>query len=82
MRLLERRMRGASAAVFNLIGDPRELLTCPPLDADALPIEGLSPSRLSYFNLHGIEDGAEHAPHHHGGVVEISSRRRFSAVSH
>ena len=51
--------RGASAAVYNLIGDPRELLTCPPLDADALPIEGLAPSRLSYFNLHGIEDGPE-----------------------
>jgi tetratricopeptide (TPR) repeat protein len=51
--------RGASAAVYNLIGDPRELLTCPPLDADALPIEGLAPSRLSYFNLHGVEDGPE-----------------------
>jgi hypothetical protein len=51
--------RNASAAVYNLIGDPRELLTCPPLDADALPIEGLAPSRLSYFNLHGIEDGPE-----------------------
>jgi hypothetical protein len=51
--------RSASAAVYNLIGDPRELLTCPPLDADALPIEGLAPSRLSYFNLHGIEDGPE-----------------------
>jgi hypothetical protein len=51
--------RSASAAVYNLIGDPRELLTSPPLDADALPIEGLAPSRLSYFNLHGIEDGPE-----------------------
>jgi len=51
--------RNASAAVYNLIGDPRELLTSPPLDADALPIEGLAPSRLSYFNLHGIEDGPE-----------------------
>ena len=51
--------RGASAAVYNLIGDPSTLLTCPPLDADALPIEGLAPSRLSYFNLHGVEDGPE-----------------------
>jgi tetratricopeptide (TPR) repeat protein len=51
--------RSASAAVYHQIGDPKELLTCPPLDANALPLEGLSPSRLSYFNLHGIEDGAE-----------------------
>ncbi len=51
--------RNASAAVFHQIGDPKELLTCPPLDANALPLEGLAPSRLSYFNLHGIEDGAE-----------------------
>jgi hypothetical protein len=35
------------------------LVTCPPLDATGLPVEGLAPSRLSYFNLHGIEDGAE-----------------------
>jgi hypothetical protein len=51
--------RLASAAVYHQIGDPRELLTSPPLDANALPIEGLAPSRLSYFNLHGIEDGPE-----------------------
>jgi tetratricopeptide (TPR) repeat protein len=51
--------RQASAVVYNLIGDPKELLTSPPLDANALPIEGLAPSRLSYFNLHGIEDGPE-----------------------
>jgi len=29
------------------------------VDADALPAEGLAPARLSYFNLHGIEDGPE-----------------------
>jgi hypothetical protein len=51
--------KSASAAVYNQIGDPRDLLTSPPLDANALPIEGLAPSRLSYFNLHGIEDGPE-----------------------
>ncbi len=49
----------ASAAVYTQIGDPSELLTSPPLDANALPVEGLAPSRLSYFNLHGIEDGPE-----------------------
>ncbi|MCC6192393.1 MAG: tetratricopeptide repeat protein [Anaerolineales bacterium] len=51
--------RSASAAVYNQIGDPRELLTSPPLDANGLPLEGLVPSRFSYFNLHGIEDGPE-----------------------
>jgi len=51
--------RNASAAVYHQIGDPKDLLTCPPLDANALPLEGLAPSRLSYFNLHGIEDGPE-----------------------
>ncbi len=51
--------RGASAAVYTSIGDPKELLTSPPLDANGLPVEGLAPSRLSYFNLHGIEDGPE-----------------------
>ncbi len=51
--------RRASAAVFHQIGDPRDLLTSPPLDANALPLAGLAPSRLSYFNLHGIEDGPE-----------------------
>ena len=51
--------KSASAAVYTQIGDPKDLLTSPPLDANALPVEGLAPSRLSYFNLHGIEDGPE-----------------------
>jgi len=51
--------KNASAAVYTLIGDPRDLLTSPPADANALPVDGLLPSYLSYFNLHGIEDGAE-----------------------
>jgi len=49
----------ASLAVYTTIGDPRNLLTCPPVDAAALPADGLAPTRLSYFNLHGIEDGPE-----------------------
>lgn len=49
----------ASLAVYTTIGDPRHLLTCPPVDAAALPADGLLPARLSYFNLHGIEDGPE-----------------------
>jgi hypothetical protein len=51
--------KNASAAVYTQIGDPKNLLTSPPLDANALPVEGLAPSQLSYFNLHGIEDGPE-----------------------
>ncbi len=51
--------RRASAAVFDLIGDPAQLHTSPPSTSAQLPAEGLAPSRLSYFNLHGIEDGPE-----------------------
>lgn len=51
--------RRASAAVFDLIGDPSHLQTSPPASSAQLPAEGLAPSRLSYFNLHGIEDGPE-----------------------
>ncbi|MBI3761069.1 MAG: hypothetical protein HY260_04295 [Chloroflexi bacterium] len=49
----------ASAAVFAAIGDVRHLNTCPPLDVSTLPAQGLAPSSLSYFNLHGVEDGPE-----------------------
>jgi tetratricopeptide (TPR) repeat protein len=51
--------KSASAVVYDVIGDRDELLTCPPLDTTQLPDEGLAPSALSYFNLHGIEDGPE-----------------------
>lgn len=49
----------ASIAVFNQIGRPRDLLTCPPADSSWFPIKQLAPSHLSYFNLHGIEDGPD-----------------------
>lgn len=49
----------ASIAVFNQIGRPRDLLTCPPADASWFPIKQLAPSHISYFNLHGIEDGPD-----------------------
>jgi hypothetical protein len=51
--------RKASMAVFRIIGDPSSLLTSPPVEAEALPPQVVRPVRLSYFNLHGIEDGAE-----------------------
>ncbi len=51
--------KASSTEVYTAIGDPQALVTCPPWDANALPPEGLLPARLSYFNLHGIEDGPE-----------------------
>jgi hypothetical protein len=49
----------ASTAVFAPIGDKSRLSTCPPLDVTGLPPDGLAPAPLSYFNLHGVEDGPE-----------------------
>ncbi len=51
--------KSAAAAVYDAIGNRDELLTSPPLDTTSLPPEGLAPARLSYFNLHGVEDGPE-----------------------
>jgi tetratricopeptide (TPR) repeat protein len=51
--------RKASMAVYRAIGDPHSMLTSPPAKAGALPGQALRPSRLSYFNLHGVEDAAE-----------------------
>ncbi len=48
--------RKASRAVFEVIGNTNQLRTCPPLAYAELNVpDGL---RFSYFNLHGIEDGA------------------------
>lgn len=49
----------ASLSVFRSIGEPRSLLTSPPVEASALPPIALRPSILSYFNLHGLEDAPE-----------------------
>lgn len=51
--------RKASMAVYRVIGDPGSLITSPPVDAEELPPQAVRPVRLSYFNLHGTEDGAE-----------------------
>jgi len=51
--------RKASLAVFKTIGEPSALLTSPPTEADCLPRITMRPVRLSYFNLHGIEDAPE-----------------------
>lgn len=48
--------RRASRAVFEVIGDDRHLRTCPPLAYAELGLTGCP--RFNYFNLHGIQDGA------------------------
>lgn len=48
--------RKASRAVFEVIGDNRHLRTSPPLTYQELEIAG--EPHFSYFNLHGVEDGA------------------------
>jgi len=47
----------ASSSVYRPIGDPRTLVTSPPVEItekQSLPI-----SKLGYFNLHGVSDSAE-----------------------
>lgn len=51
--------RKASLAVYRAIGDPAGLVTSPPARAAALPARAARPARLSYYNLHGVEDGPE-----------------------
>ena len=51
--------RQASLGVFRTIGQPKAMLVSPPTSASNLPKEGLAFPRLSYFNLHGLEDTAE-----------------------
>lgn len=64
--------RQASAAVYDIIGDRDELLTCPPLEAALLPADGLTPAPLAYFNLHGVEDGPEwYGQRHHDDPAHL-----------
>jgi tetratricopeptide (TPR) repeat protein len=51
--------RKASLAVFRTIGNPRSLLTSPPVEAETLPPQAIKPSDFSYYNLHGLEDSPE-----------------------
>ena len=48
--------RRASRAVFQVIGDNRRLRTSPPFAYEEFGI--VEQLRFSYFNLHGVEDGA------------------------
>ncbi|HEY70233.1 MAG TPA: tetratricopeptide repeat protein [Anaerolineae bacterium] len=51
--------RKASLAVFRAIGENQRMITSPPVHSGKLPVEALRPTRLSYFNLHGLEDAPE-----------------------
>lgn len=51
--------RRSSLAVYRAIGEPRSLVTSPPVEAGALPAQASRPVRHSYFNLHGLEDAPE-----------------------
>jgi hypothetical protein len=51
--------RRSSMAVYRSIGEPRSLVTSPPVEAGALPSPAMRGPRLSYFNLHGLEDSPE-----------------------
>jgi len=51
--------RRASMAVYKPIGEPDALVMSPPAEAGAMPAVASRPSRLSYYNLHGVEDSPE-----------------------
>ena len=51
--------RRASMAVYKPIGEPDALVTSPPAEAGAMPAIAARPTRLSYYNLHGVEDSPE-----------------------
>ncbi len=51
--------RKASMDVFRTIGEPRALMTSPPINASWIHRVGVPAAHLSYFNLHGLEDAPE-----------------------
>jgi tetratricopeptide (TPR) repeat protein len=52
--------RQSSAAVYRSMGgDAAKLLSCPPEESNTVPSDKISSAELEYFNLHGIEDGAD-----------------------
>ena len=50
--------RSSSVEVFRPVGKPLSMLACPPVQAGTWN-NGKLPAHMGYFNLHGIEDGAE-----------------------
>lgn len=51
--------RKSSQTVFRTIGDPRHLITSPPIEAGDMPLQMSSSTGMSYFNLHGLERSPE-----------------------
>ena len=51
--------RRASIAVYKAIGDPRSMISSPPVEAERLPSHAVKAARLSYYNLHGLEGSPE-----------------------
>ena len=49
----------SSQEVFRLNGEKRTLVACPPEGTETVDPEDVSQASLGYFNLHGLEDGAE-----------------------
>ncbi|HTX79443.1 MAG TPA: hypothetical protein VMC62_07230, partial [Longilinea sp.] len=51
--------RRSSLAAFRPIGEGNRLLVCPPETSETLDMHKVMNAPLGYFNLHGLEDGAE-----------------------
>lgn len=49
----------SSSEVWKLNGDKRTLVVCPPEGTETVDPVEVSAASLGYFNLHGVEDGAE-----------------------
>ncbi len=49
----------ASSEVYKTIGQPKLLMTSPPVSSISGFGNGKLPARLAYYNLHGIQDGPE-----------------------
>ena len=51
--------RRSSTAVFRPVGSPSNILVSPPQESKTVPVEKLLKPEIAYYNLHGLEDGAE-----------------------
>ncbi len=51
--------RRSSTAVFRPVGSPNNILVSPPQEAKSIPVDKLLTPEIAYYNLHGLEDGAE-----------------------
>ncbi len=49
----------ASHSVYRTIGEPNRLSLSPPTETGKLPKEASKALQVAYFNLHGVEDGAD-----------------------